>query len=153
MSTTIQKIQEIEAEMARTQKNKATNAHLGSLKAKIAKLKREIMEPKGGSGGGAGAGFEVTKSGDARVGLIGFPSVGKSTLLSKLTGTHSEVAAYEFTTLTCIPGTFRYKGCKIQLLVLRLLELNLLSLPPPLLPLRLSPLTPLFAMPGFARYY
>lgn len=34
----------------------------------------------------AGEGFEVSKSGDARVGMIGFPSVGKSTLLTKLTG-------------------------------------------------------------------
>ena len=73
MSTTVAKIAEIEAEMARTQKNKATNAHLGVLKAKIAKLRKELIAPK--KGGPTGEGFEVTKSGDARVGLIGFPSV------------------------------------------------------------------------------
>jgi len=114
----IQKIAEIEAEMARTQKNKATAGHLGMLKAKLAKLRRELIEPSGGGGGGGakGDGFEVNKVGDARVGMVGFPSVGKSTLLTKLTGTFSEAAAYEFTTLTCVPGMIRYKGAKIQLL-------------------------------------
>ena len=65
--------------------------------AKLAKLRTQLQEPSK-SGAGAGEGFEVQKYGDGRVALIGFPSVGKSTLLTMLTGTRSEVAAYEFTT-------------------------------------------------------
>ena len=38
MSDIMEKIATIELEMSRTQKNKATAAHLGSLKAKLAKL-------------------------------------------------------------------------------------------------------------------
>lgn len=58
----------------------------------------------------------MQKFGDGRVALIGFPSVGKSSLLTILTGTESEAAAYEFTTLTCIPGVIHYNDAKIQLL-------------------------------------
>ncbi|OAA73892.1 GTP binding protein [Cordyceps fumosorosea ARSEF 2679] len=107
MSTTVDKIKEVEAEMARTQKNKATAYHLGQLKAKLAKLKRELLTPTGGGGGG-GAGFDVARTGVASIGFIGFPSVGKSTLMSRLTGQHSEAAAYEFTTLTSVPGQVMY---------------------------------------------
>lgn len=47
---------------------------------------------------------------------MGFPSVGKSTFLSKITKTKSEVAAYAFTTLTAIPGVLEYGGAEIQVL-------------------------------------
>ena len=115
MATTADKIKEIEAEMAKTQKNKATSFHLGQLKAKLAKLKRELLTPTS-SGGGGGAGFDVARTGVASIGFIGFPSVGKSTLMSRLTGQHSEAAAYEFTTLTTVPGQVQYNGANIQIL-------------------------------------
>eukprot|EP01026_Neomeris_dumetosa_P036434 TRINITY_DN2940_c0_g1_i11.p1 TRINITY_DN2940_c0_g1~~TRINITY_DN2940_c0_g1_i11.p1 ORF type:complete len:425 (+),score=57.45 TRINITY_DN2940_c0_g1_i11:76-1275(+) len=112
----LEKIKEIELEMSRTQKNKATEGHLGSLKAKLAKLRTELQAPSSKGSAGPGEGFDVGRYGDGRIALIGFPSVGKSTLLTLLTGTKSESAAYEFTTLTCIPGVIHYNGTKIQLL-------------------------------------
>eukprot|EP01100_Stratorugosa_tubuloviscum_P008809 TRINITY_DN367_c0_g2_i2.p1 TRINITY_DN367_c0_g2~~TRINITY_DN367_c0_g2_i2.p1 ORF type:complete len:404 (+),score=191.05 TRINITY_DN367_c0_g2_i2:124-1335(+) len=111
----LEKIKDIEEEMNRTQKNKATEYHLGILKAKLAKLRTQLLEPTGKSSS-TGEGFDVKRYGNARVALIGFPSVGKSTLLSTVTETQSEQAAYEFTTLTCIPGIIHYKDTKIQLL-------------------------------------
>lgn len=54
----------------------ATEYHLGLLKAKLAKYRAQLLEPSG-KGGAKGEGFDVMKSGDARVALIGFPSVGK----------------------------------------------------------------------------
>lgn len=41
----IERIKEIEFEMSRTQKNKATEYHIGLLKAKLAKLRTELLEP------------------------------------------------------------------------------------------------------------
>ena len=88
---------------------------MGTLKAKLAKYRAQLLEPSGKKGE-KGEGFDVLKSGDARVAMIGFPSVGKSTLLSTITKTESAQASYEFTTLTCIPGVIDYKGSNIQLL-------------------------------------
>lgn len=73
----LERIADIEAEMERTQRNKATARHLGLLKAQLAKLRRELIDPKGSGGGGKGEGFDVAKTGDARIGFVGFPSVGK----------------------------------------------------------------------------
>ena len=110
-----EKIKEIQDEMKRTQVNKATESHLGLLKAKIAKLRRELISAAAKKSGGGG-GFAVKRSGDASVALVGPPSVGKSTLINKITNAESRTAAYQFTTLTVVPGLMEYKGAKIQIL-------------------------------------
>lgn len=107
-------IKELEDEMRKTQYNKATEHHFGVLRAKISKL-RDKFE-KASSGGKKGEGFAVKKSGDASVILVGFPSVGKSTLLNALTNAQSKTAAYAFTTLTVVPGIMKYNHAKIQIL-------------------------------------
>jgi uncharacterized coiled-coil DUF342 family protein len=40
----LQRIADIEGEIERTQKNKATEKHMGQLKAKLAKLKSEVRQ-------------------------------------------------------------------------------------------------------------
>lgn len=109
-----EKIKELEEEISKTKYNKATQHHIGLVKAKIAKL-REKQEKRSASKA-SGEGFAVKKSGDATVVIIGFPSVGKSTLLNMLTSASSKTAAYAFTTLTVIPGVLEYNHAKIQIL-------------------------------------
>lgn len=110
-----EKIEELEKELSTTKVNKRTEGAVGLLKAKIAKLKEELEE-KLSKGGGKGEGFAVKKEGDATVGLLGKPSVGKSTLLGKITNKESKIGAYEFTTLDVVPGLLHYKHTNLQIL-------------------------------------
>jgi uncharacterized protein len=114
MSSLEEQIQGVEDEIRNTQYNKATQHHIGRLKAKLAVLRIERETRAKGKGGGVG--YAVRKSGHATVGLVGYPSVGKSTLLSRITGAASAVGAYDFTTLTIIPGMLKWGGASIQIL-------------------------------------
>jgi len=111
-----EKIKAIQDEIGRTQLNKATEHHIGLLKAKIAKLKREQETIQIKKSAKKSDGFDVKRTGDATVVFIGFPSVGKSTLLNILTGSKSSVGAFQFTTTTVVPGVLEYRGAKIQML-------------------------------------
>ena len=112
--TELERIQELEQELVSTKYNKRTQHHIGLLKAKLAHIKDEYG--KKSSSKARQQGFSVKRSGDATAIIVGFPSVGKSTLLNALTNAKSQVAPYAFTTLTCIPGLMEYKHAKIQIL-------------------------------------
>ena len=114
MSSLEEQIAEVEEEIRTTAYNKATQLHIGRLKAKLAVLRLERETRAKGKGGGVGYG--VRKSGHATVGLVGYPSVGKSTLLNRLTAAESETGAYDFTTVSIIPGMLRWGGASIQIL-------------------------------------
>lgn len=107
-------IKELEDKIAKTKYNKSTQHAVGLMKAKLARLKEK--QTTRGSGGKKPEGYDVRKSGDGTVILVGFPSVGKSTLLNDLTNAESKTAAYAFTTLTVVPGTMNYNDAKIQIL-------------------------------------
>jgi small GTP-binding protein len=113
MASVQDQIKEIEDEIQRTPYNKATQHHIGRLKAKLARLKEEAQKKRGEAVGKA---FAIPKGGNATVSLVGLPGVGKSTLLNKITKAKSEVGAYPFTTLKIIPGVLEYKGANIQIL-------------------------------------
>ncbi|MFH1601344.1 MAG: GTPase [Candidatus Shapirobacteria bacterium] len=105
-------IKRVEKKIRDTPYHKGTEHHIGKLRAKLSKL-RDALYEKSSSGGGGG-GFAVKKHGDATVGLIGPPSVGKSSLINALCNTTSPVGSYDFTTTRVIPGMLSLNGAKIQ---------------------------------------
>ncbi|MGH9951270.1 MAG: OBG GTPase family GTP-binding protein [Nitrososphaeraceae archaeon] len=114
-----EKIKAIQDEIHKTQINKATEHHIGLLKAKISRLKKEMegdIHGKTVSSKSRSGGYSVRKTGDGTVVLIGLPSVGKSTLLNRLTNANSKVGSYKFTTITVVPGMMEYRGARIQIL-------------------------------------
>lgn len=110
-----QQIDAILEEMAKTPYHKGTQKWFGKMRAKISRLRGQIIDKQTRKSGGGG-GFGVKKFGDATVVLVGFPSVGKSTLLNKLTNAKSPTAEYAFTTVSVIPGMMHFNGAQIQIL-------------------------------------
>jgi small GTP-binding protein len=112
-----ERIKELEDRLKSTVANKHTQKSINYIKSQLAKLRDEQVRITSSKRGG-GYNFSVKKSGDAQVAFVGFPSVGKSSLLNILTdgATNSKVAAYNFTTLVPVPGMMEIESAKIQLI-------------------------------------
>ncbi|MCL4446866.1 MAG: 50S ribosome-binding GTPase [Thermoplasmatales archaeon] len=108
-----EEIKELEGEIKKTQYNKATEHHIGRIKAKIAKLEK-IKEERSKKGGGTG--FFIKKGIYPSIGLLGPPSVGKSSILNAITNAESRVGEFDFTTLSIVPGVMEYRNMKFRIL-------------------------------------
>ncbi|MEE9525991.1 MAG: GTP-binding protein [Candidatus Woesearchaeota archaeon] len=114
--TTSEKIRELEEQIGKTKYNKKTQHAIGLMKAKLAMLKEKAVQRASTGKSKGDDRFTVRKTGDGTAVLLGFPSVGKSTLLNKITNAKSDIAAYAFTTLSAVPGMMLYKYAKIQII-------------------------------------
>lgn len=107
----------------------------GLVVADILEDKQEVVVAKGGRGGRGNKAFathdnpapnfsEKGEPGEERVvkcelkliadvGLIGLPSVGKSTILSMISGCHPKIAAYHFTTLSPNIGVVKLQDGRV----------------------------------------
>ena len=102
-------------EMFRTiPKHKGTEHLQADIKTRIKQLTEELAGPKKG-GRRSGPAHVVRPDGAAQLALLGPPNAGKSSLHTRLTGSHSDVGPYPYTTHLPVPGMLPFEDIHLQL--------------------------------------
>jgi ribosome-interacting GTPase 1 len=102
-------------EMSRTiPKHKGTEHLQADIKTRIKQLSEELAGPKKG-GRRSGPSLVVRPEGAAQLCLVGPPNAGKSSLHARVTGSHSDVGPYPYTTHLPVPGMLPYEDVHFQL--------------------------------------
>jgi ribosome-interacting GTPase 1 len=102
-------------EMLRTiPKHKGTDHLQADIKTRIKQLSEELAGPRKG-GKRSGPSHVVRPEGAAQLCLLGPPNAGKSSLHARLTGSHTDVGPYPYTTHLPVPGMLAYEDIHLQL--------------------------------------
>ncbi len=109
-----EKIEILQYMIAIIPKHKGTNKLIGELRSKLAHLRREAQsKPSKRKHYDA---YYIARQGAGQVVLLGFPNVGKSKLITRLTNADSRVAPFPFTTDKPVIGMMPYENINIQLI-------------------------------------
>ena len=102
-------------EMLRTiPKHKGTEHLQADIKTRIRQLTDELVSSKKGASRTTSQ-YSVRPEGAAQVCLIGPPNAGKSSLHARLTGSHTKIASYAYTTKLPVPGMLPFEDTHFQL--------------------------------------
>ena len=110
-STPQERVEGLKKMLAAIPKHKGTDKMQADLKKRLAQAREEVQK----AGKKKGFSVKVEKEGGAQISVVGPPNAGKSSLVSILSNTSLDVAAYPFTTRTPHPAMMPFNDFKIQL--------------------------------------
>ncbi len=113
--TIAEKIEAIQEMLALLPKHKGTEKLYADLRRRLSKLRQMEQQAKRGKST-FNPTAHIVRQGAGQVALVGYPNVGKSSLLNALTGAQSRVADFPYSTPLPVPAMMQFENVQIQLI-------------------------------------
>lgn len=113
--TVAEKIEAVQEMLAVLPKHKGTEKLYAELRRRLSKLRQQEQQQRKGRSTYSPI-AHIKRQGAGQVVLVGYPNVGKSSLLNALTGAQSRVGDFPYTTQLPVPAMMQFENVQIQLI-------------------------------------